>query len=156
MGPVGNGIVRLVLVPELARDWARTVPLLLVKLATDKPKPKLVNPPPVIVKLVGGVAKSMGLGVMELTLGAGRVSLTVSEVVPTRLPLFPPLLLYTFTLTVPALSPGNGPLPPRRSVDHGIVRLVLVPELARDWARTVPLLLVKLATDKPKPKLVNP
>jgi hypothetical protein len=93
MGPVGNGIVRFVLVPELARDWAKIAPLLLVKLATDRPKPKLVNPPPAMVKLAGGAARSMGLGVMELTPGPGRVSLTVSGIVPTRLQLFVPVWL---------------------------------------------------------------
>src|SRR5262245_31886402 len=104
MGPVGNGIVRLVLVPELARDWARTVPLLLVKLATDKPKPKLVNPPPVMVKFVVDVANLVVLCVMELILGAGRVSLTVRGVVPTRVHLFFSVLLYTFTVTTEVLS----------------------------------------------------
>jgi hypothetical protein len=49
---------------------------------TGKPKPEFVKPPPVMVKLAGGEARSIGLGVMELT---PRVSLTVSEMVPTRL-----------------------------------------------------------------------
>jgi hypothetical protein len=38
-----------------------------------------------MVKLTGGEAKSMQLGVMEFTPGGGRVSLTVRVVLPTRL-----------------------------------------------------------------------
>jgi len=85
MGPVGNGIVRFALVPELARDWARTAPLLLVKLATDRPKPKLVNPPPVMVKLAGGVARLMGLGVMELTAVPIPLSIAKAPAPPLKL-----------------------------------------------------------------------
>src|SRR5215813_2481219 len=80
---VGYGTVIVVPLPEVARAWASTIPLR-VKLATDRPKPKLANPAPVITKLAGGEARSTGLGVMELTPGA----LTVSEVLPTRLQLF--------------------------------------------------------------------
>ena len=64
-----------------------------VKLMTGKPKPEFVKPLPAMVKLAGGVARSTGLGVMELTPGAGRVSLTVSEVVPTSIKLFVPVCL---------------------------------------------------------------
>ena len=65
-GPVGYGTVRVVLVPEVARAWAIIMPLR-VKLATDRPKPRSPKPFPVMVKLAGGVARSMGLGTMELT-----------------------------------------------------------------------------------------
>ena len=75
--------MRVVLVTEVTRTWPRLVPLR-TKLTTGKPKPKFANPLPVIVKLAGGEARSTGLGVMELTPGGGRVSLTVSEVLPTR------------------------------------------------------------------------
>src|SRR2546425_746388 len=60
----------------------------LAQLMTGKPKPELVKPLPAMVKLAGGVVRSTGLGVMELT---PRVSLTVSEVVPTRLKLLVPV-----------------------------------------------------------------
>ena len=53
-------------------------------MTTGKPKPKLAKPFPTMVKFAGGEARSMGLGVIELTLGPGRVSLTVSDVEPTR------------------------------------------------------------------------
>ena len=85
--------MRFVLVPELARDWAKIAPLLLVKLATDRPKPKLVNPPPAMVKLAGGAARSMGLGVMELT--AVPIPLSIAEAPA------PPLKL-TFPSKMPA------------------------------------------------------
>ena len=35
----------------------------------------MVEPPPVMVKLIGGVARSMGFGVMALTPGLGRLTL---------------------------------------------------------------------------------
>src|SRR5215475_8148571 len=105
--------MRVVLVTEVTRTWPRLVPLR-TKLTTGKPKPKFAKPLPVIVKLAGGVARSIGLGVMELTPGGGRVSLTVSEVLPTRPQLlFPdPVWLYTSTFTEPALSPGTVPNTP--------------------------------------------
>ena len=84
---LGNGIVRLVLVAEVARVAAMMVPLRM-KLTTARPKPEFTKPPPVMVKLVGGAARSMGFGVMALTPGwggGGRVSLTVSVVLPGRL-----------------------------------------------------------------------
>ena len=81
--------MRVVLVTEVTRTWPRLVPLR-TKLTTGKPKPRLAKPLPVIVKLAGGEARSTGLGVMELTPGGGRVSLTVSEVLPTRLQLLCP------------------------------------------------------------------
>jgi len=133
--------VRFVLVPELARDWARIAPLLLVKLATDRPKPKLLNPLPVIVKLAGDEARSIGLGVMELTPGGGVLLLTVRVVLPRRLQLFDPVWLKTLTVTVPALSPGSGPEMLVAFVGKGTVRLVLVPEVARAWAMKFPLVL---------------
>ena len=65
-----------------------------MKLATGRPKPESTKPPPVMVKLAGEAARSIGFGVMELTPGgggAGRVSLTVSEVLPKKLKLFGPV-----------------------------------------------------------------
>ena len=44
-----------------------------VKLMTGKPKPEFVKPLPAMVKLAGGVARSIGLGVME----EGTTSVTV-------------------------------------------------------------------------------
>jgi hypothetical protein len=55
---------------------------------TGKPKPESVKPLPAMVKVAGGEARSIGLGVMELT---PRVSLTVSEVVPTRVKVLVPV-----------------------------------------------------------------
>jgi hypothetical protein len=58
------------------------------RLMTGKPKPKFVKPAPAMVKLAGGVARSIGLGVIELS---ARVSLTVSEVALTKLKLLVPV-----------------------------------------------------------------
>ena len=147
----GNGTVSVVLVPELARAAARINPLRM-KLTTDKPKPEFTKLLPVIVKLADGVAKSITLGVMEFTPGGGRVSLTVSEVLPTKVQLFAPVWFQTSTVTAPALSPGYAPaLVP----GNGTVSAVLVPELARAAARMKPLR-VKLTTDSPNPESAKP
>ncbi len=55
-----------------------------MKLAAGRPKPRLAKPLPLRVKPDGGAARSIGLGVIEFTLGGVRVSLTVSEVLPTN------------------------------------------------------------------------
>src|SRR5215470_11381897 len=79
---VGSGTVSAVLpVIAVARAWARTV-VPRVKFTTGRPKPWFAKPLPVMVKLVGGVARSMVLGVMVLTPGRIRVSVMVSETLP--------------------------------------------------------------------------
>src|SRR5262245_38196789 len=81
---VGNGTVRVVLpVSAVARAWASKA-VARRKLTTGRPKPRFEKPLPVIVKLAGGVAKSMVFGVIPLTPGMGRVSFTVSVALPIR------------------------------------------------------------------------
>src|SRR5262249_33719127 len=80
---VGKGTVKLVPVPEGARACAIAVPPR-VKLTTGKPKPEFLKPPLAMAKLACGVARLIGLGVIELT---PRVSLIMSEVVAARLKL---------------------------------------------------------------------
>src|SRR5260370_150546 len=77
-----------------------------VKLMTGKPKPELVKPPPAMMKLAGGEARSIGLGVMELT---PRVSLTVSEMRSEEQTAVLPAYLYIFCRTSPAIKPGWDP-----------------------------------------------
>src|SRR5215470_3579864 len=82
---VGNSTVSVVLpVMAVARAWASTV-LPRVKFTTGRPKPWFAKPLPVMVKLVGGVARSIVAGVMVLTPGAGVESTTVSGTPPIRL-----------------------------------------------------------------------
>src|SRR5262249_56178639 len=82
---VGNGTVSVVLpVMAVARAWASTV-VPRVKFTTGRPKPWFAKPLPVMVKLVGGVARSIVLGVMVFTPGAGVESTTVSGTPPIRL-----------------------------------------------------------------------
>ena len=90
MASVGKGTVRLVLVTDVARACASAMPLR-VKLMTGKPKPEFVKPFPAMVKL-GAVARSIRLGVMELT--PIPLPLTVAEV-----PAFP--VKFTFPGKVP-------------------------------------------------------
>src|SRR6476620_8627047 len=89
---VGYGTVKLVDEPAVARAWAMARPLR-TKLTTGNPKPRLAKPFPAIVNEAGGEARSIGLGVMELTPGPGRVSLIVSEVVPRSVKVLAPLWL---------------------------------------------------------------
>src|SRR5262247_2575632 len=82
---VGNGTVKVVPpVSAVARACAiKVVPRM--KFTTGRPKPRSANPEPVIVKLAGGDARSIELGLIPLTLGPGRESLTVSAALPARL-----------------------------------------------------------------------
>jgi hypothetical protein len=137
---VGKGTVRVVLLLDVARACAIKL-LFRVKLTIGKPKPEFANPLPATVKLTGGDARSIGLGVMELTPREGGVLLTVRLVLPTRPQLFDPVWLKTWTVTVPALSPGSGPEMLVAFVGKGTVMLVLVPDVARAWAMKFPLLL---------------
>src|SRR5215470_9099729 len=95
---VGNGTVRVVLpVSAVALAWAiKVVPRM--KFTTGRPKPRSANPVPVMVKLAGGAARSIVLGVMPLTLGmlvkvavtaCAALTVTVQVPVPAQLPLQP-------------------------------------------------------------------
>jgi hypothetical protein len=55
-------------VPEVARAWAIATPLR-VKFTTGKPNPVFAKPLPVTVKLAGGVPRSIGLGVIDISGG---------------------------------------------------------------------------------------
>src|SRR3989442_1279576 len=79
-----------------------------MKFTIGRPKPRFAKPLPVIVKLAGGVARSIELGVMPLTPGTGRVSVTVSAALPIRLKGAPlPASCQTPASTWPADSPGR-------------------------------------------------
>src|SRR2546428_252733 len=79
-----------------------------MKFTTGRPKPRFAKPLPVIVKLAGGVATSIELGVMPLTPGTGRVSVTVSAALPIRLKVGAlPVCCQTWAWTGPADSPGR-------------------------------------------------
>src|SRR5262247_3711021 len=104
---VGNGTVNVVPpVSAVARAWAiKVVPRM--KFTTGKPKPKSANPEPMIVKVEGGDARSIGFGVIPLTVGAGRVSLTVSVTLPIRMKGgVGEFCCHTCATTGPADSPG--------------------------------------------------
>jgi hypothetical protein len=81
---VGNGTVSVALpLSPVARAWPSTV-LPLRKFTTGTPKPLLLKPWPAIANDAGALARSIGLGLMPVTHSThGRVSLTVSVVLPT-------------------------------------------------------------------------
>src|SRR2546428_419886 len=71
---VGKGTVSVVLpVRAVARACANSTPLR-PKFATGSPNPRFAKPVPARVKLAGGAARSIELGVMALTPGAGPVT----------------------------------------------------------------------------------
>src|SRR5947208_947154 len=103
---VGNGTVSVVPpVRPVARACPTSTPSP-TKFTTGNPAPRFAKPFPLIVKLPGAAARSVGLGVIAQT--PQRVSFTVRPVRPTR---SKPLAvwLYTSTITAPTLSPGKGP-----------------------------------------------
>src|SRR5262249_57472594 len=104
---VGNGTVNVVPpVSAVARACAiKVVPRM--KFTTGRPKPRSANPEPVIVKLAGGDARSIELGLIPLTLGPGRESLTVSAALPARLKAGAlEVCCHTLACTDPADTPG--------------------------------------------------
>src|SRR5262245_13524144 len=122
---VGNGTVRVVLpVSPVARAWAISV-VPRMKFTTGSPKPRFAKPVPVIVKLAGGDARSIGFGVMPVTLGAGRVSLTVRPTLPIRLKVgVAEICCHTWACTGPADSPGMFGVIAVACVGNGTVRVV--------------------------------
>src|SRR5258705_3691825 len=80
-----------------------------MKFATGGPMQVAERPRPAKVTEVGARARPIGLGLMPVTHnGHGRVSFTVSVMLPTSAQLPAPVWLYTCTCTVPAASPGSG------------------------------------------------
>src|SRR5439155_1194116 len=138
---VGYGTVNVVLpLSPVARACAIKTPLR-TKFATGRPQPRFAHPLPVIVKLVGGVARSIGFGVMPLTPGDGRVSLTLSVALPITLKLsaLPYWSLFR-SWTVPAESPGMFGVSDVAGVGYGTVNVVLpLSPVARACAIKTPL-----------------
>ncbi|PYN84285.1 MAG: hypothetical protein DMD87_28105 [Candidatus Rokuibacteriota bacterium] len=78
---VGNGTVSVVLpASAVARACASSV-VPLMKFTTGRPNPRFAKPLPVIVKVAGGLTRSIVLGLMPLTPG----TVTVSVALPIRL-----------------------------------------------------------------------
>src|SRR2546426_689388 len=94
-----------------------------MKFTIGRPKPRFAKPPlPVIVKLAGGVARSIELGVMPLTPGTGRVNVAI----PNRLNAGAlPVCLPTCASTGPADSPGRFGVIDVAGVGKGTVSVVL-------------------------------
>src|SRR2546425_202023 len=98
---VGKGTVSVVLpVRAVARACASSV-VPRMKFTIGRPKPRFAKPLPVIVKLAGGVARSIELGVMPLTPGSvtanialtvvAALSVTVQVLVPEQPPPLQPV-----------------------------------------------------------------
>src|SRR5437867_2403309 len=148
---VGYGTVNVVLpLSPVARACAIKTPLR-TKFTTGRPKPRFAKPLPVIVKLAGGVARSIGFGVMPLTPGAGRVSLTVSVALPIRLKLSAlDVCCQTCACTPTAESPGILCVSDVPGVGHSTVNVVLpLSPVARACAIKTPLR-TKFTTGRPK------
>src|SRR5881296_2230312 len=151
---VGYGTVNVVLpLSPVARACAIKVPLR-TKFTTGRPKPRFAKPPPVIVKVAGGLARSIVPGVIPLT---PRVSVTVSVALPIRLKLGAlPVCRQTCAWTAPAESPGMFGVSDVAGVGYGTVNVVLpLSPVARACAIKTPLR-TKFTTGRPKPRFANP
>src|SRR2546425_703862 len=96
-----------------------------MKFTIGRPKPRFAKPLPVIVKLAGGVARSIELGVMPLTPGTGRVSVTVSAALPIRLKSGDVCACcHTWAWIPPADSPGRFGVIDVAGVGKGTVSVV--------------------------------
>src|SRR2546426_414359 len=97
-----------------------------MKFTIGRPKPRFAKPLPVIVKLAGGVARSIELGVMPLTPGTGRVSVTVSAALPIRLKgTALPVCCQIWAWTGPAVNPSRFGVIAVAGVGQGTVSVVL-------------------------------
>src|SRR2546425_8107446 len=109
-----------------------------MKFTIGRPKPRFAKPLPVIVKLAGGVARSIELGVMPLTPGTGRVSVTVSVALPIRLKVGAlPVCCQRWASSGPANSQGSFCVIDVAGVGKGNVSVVLVRAVARACAGSV-------------------
>src|SRR2546428_8469308 len=103
---VGKGTVSVMVpVRAVARACASSV-VPRMKFTIGRPKPRFAKPLPVIVKLAGGVARSIELGVMPLTPAAGPVSASESGSQPHTLELH---ALPDFCQRFPRATPADRP-----------------------------------------------
>src|SRR2546428_1631600 len=103
---VGKGTVSVLPpVTAVARACASSVAPRM-KFTIGRPKPRFAKPLPVIVKLAGGVARSIELGVMPLTPAAGPVSASESGSQPHTLELH---ALPDFCQRFPRATPADRP-----------------------------------------------
>src|SRR2546422_198699 len=94
-----------------------------MKFTTGRPKPRFAKPLPVIVKLAGGVNRSIELGVMALP---PRVWVTVSAGLPIRLNVGAlPVCCQTWAWTGPADNPGRFGVIAVAGVGKGTVSVVV-------------------------------
>src|SRR5437867_757702 len=151
---VGYGTVNVVLpLSPVARACAIKVPLR-TKFTTGRPKPRFAKPPPVIVKVAGGLARSIVPGVIPLT---PRMSVTVSVALPIRLKLGAlDVCCQTWAWTAPAESPGMFGVADVAGAGTGPVHVALPPSpVARACAIKTPLR-PKFTTARPKPRFAKP
>src|SRR2546427_2325211 len=125
-----------------------------MKFTTGRPKPRFAKPLPVIVKLAGGVHRSIELGVMALP---PRVSVTVSAALPIRLKVGAlPVCCQTWAWTGPADSPGRFGVIDVAGVGKGTVSVAVpVSAVARACASSV-VPRMKFTIGRPKPRVAKP
>src|SRR5438874_440238 len=110
-------------VGAVARACASSV-LPRTKFTIGRPKPRCAKPLPVIVNAAGGSARSTTLGLIPLTIGTGRVSVTVSVALPIRLKVgVLDVCCHTCACTGPADSPGMFGVIAVACVGNGTVRV---------------------------------
>src|SRR5437762_3014512 len=154
---VGNGTVRVVRSEErrVGKEASSVLPR--TQFTTSRPKPRCAKPLPVIVNAAGGSARSTTLGLIPLTIGTGRVSVTVSVALPIRLKVgVLDVCCHTCACTGPAESPGMFGVIAVACVGNGTVRVVFpMRAVLRACAIKVPFR-TKFTTGRPKPRFAKP
>src|SRR3989442_929647 len=128
-----------------------------MKFTIGRPKPRVAKPLPVIVKLAGGVARSIDLGEKQPTPGRGRVWVFGSVPFRFRLKVGAlPVCCQTWAWTGPADSPGRFGVIDVAGVGKGTVSVVPpVRAVARACASSmVPRM--KFTIGRPKPRFAKP
>src|SRR5437899_2499335 len=150
---VGKGTVSVVPpVRAVARACASSV-VPRMKFTIGRPKPRFAKPLPVIVKLAGGVARSIELGVMPLTPGTGQIGRASRR---GRKDGALPVGCQTWAWTGPADSPGRFGVIDVAGVGKGTVSVLPpVRAVARACASSV-VPRMKFTTGRPKPRFAKP
>src|SRR2546427_5157333 len=127
-----------------------------MKFTIGRPKPRFAKPLPVIVKLAGGVARSIELGVMPHIRRAHGWTATTGEALTTTFNFGTlPVCCQTWASTGPADSPGRFGVIDVAGVGKGTVSVVPARAVARACASSgVPRR--KFTIGRPKPRVATP
>src|SRR2546427_26176 len=128
-----------------------------MKFTIGRPKPRFAKPLPVIVKLAGGVARTIEVGAMPLTPGTVRVSVTESAALPIRLKVGAlPVCCQTWAWTGPADSPGRFGVIDVAGVVKVFFLMIRRPPRSTLFPYTTLFRSMKFTIGRPKPRFAKP